>query len=149
MGAPPASYFRKNSRLTFGKLLSNEDTSAFFARRMAAVSALLRDCASENTETISRKHRLSIFRRMQILDTTASTGRLNVNGCRDAVEHYSVFTNFTHTGAPTSTIFPVGVSWPVLASMRKTTMLSDFWFAAKRNLPVGSISKLRGSLPPV
>ncbi len=41
----------------------------------------------------------------------------------------------------------MGVSWPVFASMRKTTMLSDFWLAANRRVPVGSISKLRGILP--
>jgi hypothetical protein len=35
-------------------------------------------------------------------------------------------TNFTHTGDPTSSICPVGVSFPVFASIFNTTMLSDF-----------------------
>ena len=38
----------------------------------------------------------------------------------------SIFRNFTQTGEPTSSTWPVGVRWPVFASMRKTTMLSDF-----------------------
>src|ERR1700683_1390744 len=59
----------------------------------------------------------------------------------------SIFRNFRQTGEPTSNTCPVGVRWPLLASIRKTTILSDFWFSAKRNFPVGSISKLRGILP--
>src|SRR5713101_2694455 len=42
-------------------------------------------------------------------------------------------------------------SWraPVARSIRKTTILFEFWFSAKRNRPVGSRAKWRGSLPPV
>ena len=53
----------------------------------------------------------------------------------------------TQTGAPTSRMSPVGVKPPVFWSMRKTTMLSESWLAAKRNAPVGSMAKLRGILP--
>jgi hypothetical protein len=35
-------------------------------------------------------------------------------------------TNFTHTGDATSSTCPVGVSFPVFASILKITMLSDF-----------------------
>src|ERR1700722_11094261 len=59
----------------------------------------------------------------------------------------SIATNFTHTGDPTSSTCPVGVSFPVFASILSTTMLSDFWFAANSSVLVGSIAKLRGSLP--
>jgi hypothetical protein len=39
--------------------------------------------------------------------------------------HHPGVTNFTHTGAPTLTVLPVGVSAPVFWSMRKTTRLSE------------------------
>ena len=43
--------------------------------------------------------------------------------------------------------FPVAVSRPVAPSMRKTTMLSDSWFATNSHDPVGSRAKLRGRFP--
>src|SRR5579862_3708718 len=57
--------------------------------------------------------------------------------------------NFTHTGLGTWTSCPVGLGIPVFSSMANTTTLLEFWFAAIRNLPVGSMPKLRGTLPPV
>src|SRR6266481_7871357 len=53
------------------------------------------------------------------------------------------------TGEGTSTTSPVGVRPPVARSIFKTTMLFDNWFSANRYLPLGSIAKCRGSLPPV
>src|ERR1700740_2214878 len=58
-------------------------------------------------------------------------------------------TKIMQTGAGTSAISPVGVRAPVMESMRKMTMLSDAWLAARRNLPVGSMAKLRGVFPMV
>jgi hypothetical protein len=55
--------------------------------------------------------------------------------------------NFTQTGFGTSTTCPVGVSLPLFGSMRKATTLSDSWLAASRKLPLGSMPKLRGTLP--
>ena len=62
---------------------------------------------------------------------------------------YGTATNFTHTGAPTSRVCPVGVSLPVFLSMRNTTILSEFWLPAIRNEPVGSMPNPRGTLPSV
>jgi hypothetical protein len=57
------------------------------------------------------------------------------------------FTNLTHTGMLTCKVVPVGVRRPVVGSIRKRTMLFEFWFAAMSQDPVGSIPKLRGVLP--
>ena len=54
--------------------------------------------------------------------------------------------NFTHTGVGTGVTARVGWSRPVRGSMRNVTMVSVSWFAASRNLPVGSMPKLRGVL---
>src|SRR4029077_8587439 len=62
---------------------------------------------------------------------------------------YLEATNVMQTGAGTSAISPVGLSAPVVESMRKMTMLLDSWLAARRNLPVGSMAKLRGVFPMV
>src|SRR5712675_2771188 len=62
--------------------------------------------------------------------------------CRAARQRTA--TKTMHTGAGASTTSPVGDSAPVMASMRKVTMLLDSWLAARRNLPVGSMAKLRG-----
>src|SRR6266481_8053340 len=62
---------------------------------------------------------------------------------------YLAATNVMQTGAGTSAISPVGLSAPMVESMRKMTMLLDSWLAARRNLPVGSIAKLRGVFPMV
>lgn len=43
----------------------------------------------------------------------------------NSAAHRPGVTNFTHTGAPTLTVPPVGVSAPVFWSMRKTTRLSE------------------------
>jgi hypothetical protein len=51
------------------------------------------------------------------------------------------------TGLPTLTVWPVGLSVPSWGSMRKTTIVSESWFSARRRDPVGSIAKLRGFLP--
>ena len=51
------------------------------------------------------------------------------------------------TGVGTSVTLPVGESSPVCSSMRNVTIVSVSWLAASRNLPVGSIAKLRGVLP--
>ncbi len=64
------------------------------------------------------------------------------------IRPYCAGTNVTQTGLPASSVSPVGVSLPVLASIRKTAILSESWCAARRNAPVGSIAKLRGVLPP-
>src|SRR5712675_161300 len=53
------------------------------------------------------------------------------------------------TGAGTWTGSPVGLSAPVMASIRKVTMVLDSWLAARKNLPVGSMAKLRGVFPMV
>src|SRR6267143_838354 len=53
------------------------------------------------------------------------------------------------TGDGTSTTCPVAVRPPVPGSILKTTMLFENWFSASRYLPLGSIAKCRGSLPPV
>src|ERR1700682_3273230 len=53
------------------------------------------------------------------------------------------------TGDGTSTTCPVAVRPPVAASILKTTMLFENWFSASRYLPLGSMAKCRGSLPPV
>src|SRR5262249_26918595 len=42
----------------------------------------------------------------------------------------------------------VGDNFPVAGSIRRTVMLSESRLADKTNLPVGSILKLRGVLPP-
>src|SRR5581483_7864670 len=55
--------------------------------------------------------------------------------------------NFTHIGVGTSRVLPVGVRRPLCWSMRKTTIVSESWLAARRNLPVGSMPKWRGVLP--
>ena len=39
--------------------------------------------------------------------------------------YYFAGANFTHTGEPTSAFWSVAFSWPVVGSMRKTTMLSE------------------------
>src|SRR5882762_11415663 len=57
--------------------------------------------------------------------------------------------NAMSTGDGTSTTCPVGVRPPVPGSILKTTMLFENWFSASRYLPLGSIAKCRGSLPPV
>src|SRR5208282_3534781 len=54
-----------------------------------------------------------------------------------------------HTGEGTSMVWPVGERLPVAGSMWKTTMLFDSWFSARRYIPVGSMAKWRGVLPPV
>src|SRR5882672_7983394 len=53
------------------------------------------------------------------------------------------------TGDGTSTTCPVAVRPPVPGSILKTTMLFENWFSASRYLPLGSIAKCLGSLPPV
>ena len=40
-------------------------------------------------------------------------------------------------------------SLPLAGSMANTTTSSEIWWAASRNLPLGSILKSRGSLPPL
>src|SRR3954470_23795078 len=57
--------------------------------------------------------------------------------------------NVTHTGDGTVATVPVGVRAPLVSSILKTTTVSESWLAANRNLPVGSMPKLRGVLPPV
>ena len=56
-------------------------------------------------------------------------------------------TNCTHAGEVIWSTCPVGVRRPVLGWMRKTTTLSDCWFAANNQEPVGSTAKLRGVFP--
>ena len=82
---------------------------------------------------------------LKLIDHQSTRGRRNMN--HRAIVHCTD-TNFTQT-APNFENLPVGVNRPVFWSIRNTTMLSDFWLAANRSVPVGSISKLRGSLPPV
>ena len=53
------------------------------------------------------------------------------------------------TGIGMRVTLPVGVSRPDSTSMWNVTTLSLFWFSASRKVPDGSISKLRGVLPPV
>src|ERR1700730_2576095 len=74
-------------------------------------------------------------------------GHLSVVNC--SATPYGAATKVMQTGAGASATSPVGVSAPVVASMRKVTMLLDAWLAARRNLPVGSIAKLRGVFPMV
>src|SRR6266851_6836770 len=66
-----------------------------------------------------------------------------------SARRYGAATNVTQTGAGASTMSPVGDRRPVAESIRNVTMLSDSWLAARRNLPVGSMAKLRGVLPMV
>ncbi len=71
IGAPSPSFLRKNSRLTFGKLRSNDDTIRLFARRIAAFSVLLIDDGCAHKQTVSsRTQRLRIICRMPLLDTS-------------------------------------------------------------------------------
>jgi len=84
---------RKNSRLTLGRLRSNDDTIRLFARRIAAFSVLLVDdgCAQKQTVS-SRTQRLRIICRMLLLDTSrlssiatvgrASDGRVTISPAR-------------------------------------------------------------------
>src|SRR6266849_10235720 len=74
-------------------------------------------------------------------------GHLLVADCSSL--DYLAATNVMQTGAGASVISPVGLRAPVVASMRKTTMLLDSWLATRRNLPVGSMEKLRGVFPMV
>src|SRR5260370_39227338 len=90
------------------------------------------DVANPDTTT-ARKKRVQFIGHLLVADCNAM--------------HYRTATNVRHTGAGTSTPSPVGVSLPVVASIRNTTMFPDSWFAASRNLPAGSIVKLRGVFP--
>src|SRR5437016_7942879 len=67
--------------------------------------------------------------------------------CVFARHFYRTLAKVTETGAPTSKTSPVAVKPPVFGSMRKMTMLSESWLAARRNAPDGSMAKLRGVLP--
>src|SRR4029079_1614279 len=49
--------------------------------------------------------------------------------------------NFTQTAPGTFASWPAGWGMPVFSSILKTTMLPLLWFAAIRNLPVGSTQK--------
>ena len=53
----------------------------------------------------------------------------------------------TQTGIGTRMPGPVERSFPVSPSMRKTTIESLSWLAAKSHRPAGSMPKLRGALP--
>ena len=55
--------------------------------------------------------------------------------------------NLTQTGVGTCITCPVERSFPVFGSIRNGTTVSESWFAARKNLPAGSIAKLRGVLP--
>src|SRR4029077_7005638 len=85
--------------------------------------------------------------------TTASRKRGQIIGhllpADCSATDYLAATNVMQTGAGASTMSPVGVSAPVMASMRKVTTLLDSWLAARRNFPVGSMAKLRGVFPMV
>src|SRR4051794_38571671 len=89
------------------------------------------------------------------LDTWFFKPRLNESDARSprrrtwitAPRHRATGTNSTHTGLGTCATVPVGASLPDSASILNTTTVSDPWFAASRNVPVGSIAKLRGVLP--
>src|ERR1700686_3765329 len=83
--------------------------------------------------TIARRNRVQFM------------GHLGAANC--SAMPYGAATKVMQTGAGASATSPVGVSAPVVASMRKVTMLLDAWLAARRNLPVGSMAKLRGVFP--
>src|SRR5206468_2761873 len=68
---------------------------------------------------------------------------------RRAGLRYGVRRKVRHTGLGIPSVMETCVSAPVAGSMRKTTMELLFWFSARRKLPVGSMAKWRGSLPPV
>src|ERR1700732_3536446 len=83
--------------------------------------------------------------------TTARRKRVQFIGHLSAADWsaaaYFTATKVMQTGAGASAMSPVGVNAPVTESMRKVTMLLDSWLAARRNLPVGSMAKLRGVFP--
>src|SRR5262249_9521025 len=66
----------------------------------------------------------------------------------DSGRVYDFGTNFTHTGLPTSTFWPVGFSSPVSGLISWTSRLSPSWLATIIHFPVGSMLKLRGILIP-
>src|ERR1700757_1492524 len=51
------------------------------------------------------------------------------------------------TGLLIFAVWPVALSVPFWGSMRKTTIVLESWFSARRKAPVGSMAKLRGVLP--
>jgi len=65
MGTPSPSLCKKNSRLTLGKLRSNDETSIFFTRWIATFSLLLADgpCA-----TMQELESQRLFQSMQTMD---------------------------------------------------------------------------------
>src|SRR6266436_7119573 len=85
--------------------------------------------------------------------TTASKNRVQFIGHLLAADcsalDYLAATNVMQTGAGASVTSPVGLRAPVVGSIRKMTILLDSWLAARRNLPVGSMAKLRGVFPMV
>ena len=70
IGAPPPSFLRKNSRVTFGKLRSNDDTIRLCARRIAAFTVLLVDDGCAHKQTVSRTQKPRMICRMPLLDTS-------------------------------------------------------------------------------
>jgi endonuclease-8 len=67
----------------------------------------------------------------------------------DRVPIYSASRNARLTGEITPPVSPTLLKRPDLESIRKVTMLSESWFAASRNLPLGSMAKQRGLFPPL
>ena len=65
-----------------------------------------------------------------------------------ARKHYD-YANLTQTGIDTRTSSPILERCPIPGSIRKVTILFEFWLAETRYFPVGSIAKPRGSAPPV
>ena len=79
-----------------------------------------------------------------ICGLVADALNLNVTTCMSV---RALGTKAMLTGFDTRSSCPVGVSRPVARSMRKTTMLSDFWCSTSKYPPVGSSLKSRGQSP--
>ena len=121
-----------------------------FARRRPSFPTVCRDsrilpktCSAEVARAVPRHSARPSGRRdagATVTGTAVPTKNLAV---------YGRGTNCTHAGEVIWSTCPVGVRRPVLGWMRKTTTLSDCWFAANNQEPVGSTAKLRGVFPSV
>src|SRR2546422_7027353 len=109
------------------------------------------DCVNNRTSEVRWKmkthNRLSekFFRRPSSVQshTGPLQGNHKSNLERVATVHSSA-TNVTQAGEGTMASLPVAIRRPVWGSIRKTTRLSESWFATTKYEPVGSIAKLRG-----
>src|SRR5207245_1609695 len=106
-------------------------------------------------QALGQNRRRSEQRQQEVLTSALASPGPHRTGIRRPLERrreggrrpQSSATNFTQTGEGTSGTLPFGVKRPVLASIRKTTRLSESWLATTIYEPVGSIAKFRGVFP--